>query len=332
MCSLPGYHYRNGRHVIANIHGSRTPSPKLVFGTGAAAAATAGDTASATQAVPATNTASTVSHASDGAGSARSLSPFSVLGASVPAGVFGEDADPDPLSEAFVIGITGGSASGKTSVAEKILSMLPNQRVAIVSQDSFYRNLTPEELPNAREFNWDCPEAFDWELQRDVLRDLRHRRKVEVPVYDYVHNCRSATEHVTLWNVDVVIFEGILSFYKHPRPELCLDQLMDLKIFVETDSDTRLARRMFRDTQFRGRSIASVLAQYSKFVKPSYDQHIAPLKRRADIIIPWGDYSDNVFSDDGSWKKQRYPALDMIVEHIHSKLTCPEVVHGQALI
>ena len=323
MCSLPGYSYRNGRHVIPNVHGSRTPSPKLAFGT----AASGGAAAPATAATAASTTEST--------GSARSLSPFAVLGASVPSRVFDDDDDavrPDPLSEAFVIGITGGSASGKTSVAEKILSMLPNQRVAIVSQDSFYRNLTPEELPNAREFNWDCPEAFDWELQRNVLRDLRHRRKVEVPVYDYVHNCRSETEHVTLWNVDVVIFEGILSFYKHPNPELCLDTLMDLKIFVETDSDTRLARRMFRDTQFRGRSIASVLAQYSKFVKPSYDQHIAPLKRRADIIIPWGDYSDNVFSDDGSWKKQRYPALDMIVEHIHSKLTCPEVVHGQALI
>ena len=318
MCSVPGYAYRNGRHVIPNVHGSRTPSPKLVFGT-AAPPATA-----AAAAVVAPSTA-------EGAGSVRSLSPFSVS-ASMPASVFDDEPRPDPLSEAFVIGITGGSASGKTSVAEKILSMLPNQRVAIVSQDSFYRNLTPEELPNAREFNWDCPEAFDWELQRNVLRDLRHRRKVEVPVYDYVHNCRSETEHVTLWNVDVVIFEGILSFYKHPNPELCLDTLMDLKIFVETDSDTRLARRMFRDTQFRGRSIASVLAQYSKFVKPSYDQHIAPLKRRADIIIPWGDYSDNVFSDDGSWKKQRYPALDMIVEHIHSKLTCPEVVHGQALI
>ena len=303
MCSVPGYAYRNGRHILPWQHGSRTPSPQLAFGpstpTGAAAAAAA--------------VAASAAAAGDSA-AARCGTAAEAPAATMGGGAHG-------LNEAFVIAITGGSASGKTSVAEKILSMLPNQRVAIVSQDSFYRNLTPEELPNAREFNWDCPEAFDWELQRDVLQSLRHRRKVDVPVYDYVNNCRSTTKHVTLWNVDVVIFEGILAFYQHPDPSLCLDPLLDLKIFVETDSDTRLARRMYRDTQFRGRSIASVLTQYSKFVKPSYDRHIAPLKRRADIIIPWGDYSDNVFSDDGSWKKQRYPALDMIVEHIQSKLT-----------
>lgn len=294
MSSFSGYSYRNGRHVLPDFHGNRTPSPP---GTEFARSPSSKDLGE--------------KYPSPTKSPSPPASEILVPSATRP--------NPPP-PDAFVIGIAGGSASGKTSVAEKILSMLhPNKRVAIVTQDSFYRNLTPEELPLAREFNWDCPEAFDWELQRDVLAALRHRKKVEVPVYDYVHNCRSETEHVTLWNVDVVIFEGILAFYRHPDPNLCLDSLIDLKVFVETDADTRLARRVFRDTQFRGRSIESVLTQYSKFVKPSYDTHIAPLKRRSDIIIPWGDYSDNVFYDDGSWKNKNYPALDMIVRDIQLK-------------
>ena len=301
MSSFSGYSYRNGRHILPDVHGNRTPSPALnnpIFA----------DSAVRTHSPQSPHSPRT---------SSKSPSP-TLSEVQIPSAMRA------PAGEAFVIGIAGGSASGKTSVAEKILSMLhPNQRVAIVTQDSFYRNLTPEELPFAREFNWDCPEAFDWELQRDVLSALRQRKKVQVPVYDYVHNCRSETEHVTLWNVDVIIFEGILAFYHHPDPRLCLDSLIDLKIFVETDADTRLARRVFRDTQFRGRSIESVLTQYSRFVKPSYDTHIAPLKRRSDIIIPWGDYSDNVFFDDGSWKTRSYPALDMIVRDIQLKAHPP---------
>jgi len=289
------YGYRNGRHILPGVHDrNRTPSPT-----------------------------------SDEPIADRLLTPVTSTSPSlVELDMSGSSHSSPPLGEAFVIGITGGSASGKTSVAEKLLSMLPNQRVAIVTQDSFYRNLTPEELPYARDFNWDCPEAFDWELQKDVLTSLRARKKVDIPIYDYVNNCRDPNKHITLWNVDVVIFEGILAFYHHPDPKLCLEPLIDLKIFVETDGDTRLARRVFRDTQFRGRSIASVLAQYSRFVKPSYETHIAPLKRRCDIIIPWGDYGDNVFSDDGSWKNRRYPALDMIVEHVKTKIHLPLLSTG----
>jgi len=220
----------------------------------------------------------------------------------------------------FVIGIAGGSASGKTSVAQRIHSMLPDNRVAIITQDSFYRNLTPEEQEHAADFNWDQPDAFDWAEIKSVLEALRARKVAVIPRYDYAHNCRSTEGAQKLWNVDVVIFEGILSFYEHPNPDLRLSPLMDLKIFVETDGDTRLARRIFRDTQRRGRTIQSVLAQYSKFVKPAYDTFIAPLRKKADIIIPWGDYSENVFEDDGSWKNAKYPAMDMIVEHIQKKL------------
>jgi len=220
-------------------------------------------------------------------------------------------------NQAFVIGITGGSASGKTSFAEKILAMLPNQRVAIVSQDNFYRGLRPEEQATAADFNFDHPDALDWKAQYEALSQLRERKRVQIPTYDYVTHTRSKVVH-ELWNYDVVLFEGILAFYQHP--EYCLLPLMDLKIFVETDSDTRLARRVLRDTKVRGRTVESVLEQYERFVKPAYDQFIAPLKRKADVIIPWGDYSGNCFNDDGNWKQVHYPALDMIVEHIQTKL------------
>ena len=220
-------------------------------------------------------------------------------------------------NQAFIIGITGGSASGKTSFAQQILKMLPNQRVVILSQDNFYRGLKPEEQATAADFNFDHPDAFDWETMYNVLAALRERKRVEVPTYDYVTHTRSK-EVIPLWNYDVVLFEGILTF--HPHPNFCLLPLMDLKIFVETDSDTRLARRVLRDTKERGRSVESVLQQYERFVKPAYDQYIAPLKRKADVIIPWGDYSGNVFNDDGNWKLAHYPALDMIVEHIQTKL------------
>jgi len=220
-------------------------------------------------------------------------------------------------NQAFIIGITGGSASGKTSFAEKILGMLPNQRVVIVSQDNFYRGLRPEEQATAADFNFDHPDALDWKAMYEALSQLRERKRVEIPTYDYVTHTRSKVVR-ELWNYDVVLFEGILTFYQHP--EYCLLPLMDLKIFVETDSDTRLARRVLRDTKDRGRSVESVLAQYERFVKPAYDQFIAPLKRKADVIIPWGDYSGNVFNDNGNWKHVHYPALDMIVEHIQTKL------------
>jgi len=196
--------------------------------------------------------------------------------------------------------------------------MLPNQRVATVAQDSFYRNLTPEEIALAADHNFDEPAAFDWPLMYDVLYNLRMRKKVEIPSYDYTRHARGEAK-TTLWNIDVVLFEGILAF--HDEPEHKMSELMDLRIFVETDSDTRLARRVFRDTQTRGRTLESVLAQYERFVKPAFEQHIMPLKKKADVIIPWGDYSQGRFSDDGSWQRQRYPALDMIVEHIRLLLS-----------
>eukprot|EP00727_Mastigamoeba_balamuthi_P011121 m51a1_g6631 putative phosphoribulokinase uridine kinase family protein (258) ;mRNA; f:70317-71572 len=219
-----------------------------------------------------------------------------------------------PRPQAFIIGVAGGSASGKTSLCKQIDHMLHNKHVAIVSQDSFYRDLTKEELAKVSQHNFDEPSAFDWPLIVQTLRDLKDRKRVEIPHYDFCTHSRTR-ETTPLWNMDVVLFEGILSFHNIP------DGLMDLKIFVETDADTCLARRVYRDMKERGRSLDSVLTQYETFVKPSFDQYVTPQRRQADVIIPWGDYSSNVFGDDGSWKERTYPAITMIAEHILNRLS-----------
>lgn len=230
---------------------------------------------------------------------------------------YSPSSSPNPNRKpAFIVGIAGASASGKTTLCEQIHKKLPHHRVGIVSQDSFYRCLTPEEIANAANHNFDEPGAFDWPCMRDVLTRLKNRDLAAIPTYDYTTHSR-AKESTALWNLDVVLFEGIFSFMADPAYPGGRD-LMDLRIFVETDSDTRLARRVFRDTMYRGRTVDSVLQQYERFVKPSFEQFILPQRKKADIIIPWGDYSENMFSNDGSWEDESYPALNMIITYIKS--------------
>ncbi|KAH3766303.1 phosphoribulokinase/uridine kinase family protein [Pelomyxa schiedti] len=226
---------------------------------------------------------------------------------------------------AFIIGVAGGTASGKTSLCAQILSMLEvyQTRVAIVAQDSFYKTLTEEQHNHVAAHNFDEPAAFDWELMREVLTKLRHKKKTEIPIYDYVTHSRRTDKTVPLFAQDVILFEGILAF--HNEGSIDLRSLMDLAIFVETDNDTRLARRVVRDIQERGRQLDNVLYQYEKFVKPAFEEWVEPQKRMADVIIPWGEYSKNNVCVDltkGEWQTQHYPALDMIVEHIRTKLPC----------
>lgn len=225
---------------------------------------------------------------------------------------------------AFIIGITGASASGKTSVCDLIKSKLPNAQVGIVSQDCFYRNLTAEEMTHPEDFDFDSPDAFDWELIYATLERLHNREMAHVPEYDYATYSRTGATR-QLWNLDVVLFEGIFSFLGDRRyPER---DYIDLRIFVETDTDTRLARRILRDVSTRGRTVEGVLRQYERFVKPSYDKFIEPQRKYADIIIPWGNYSENKIFDQGDWHTTNYPAIDMIVTHINTKIgvTCPPI-------
>lgn len=204
--------------------------------------------------------------------------------------------------EPFVIGICGGSASGKTTVAQKIIESLDVPWVTLLSMDCFYKILNEKQHDAAErnEYNFDHPDAFDIDLMVDVLRKLKDGRKVDVPIYNFVTHARETTTK-TMYGANVIIFEGILVFHS---PEI-LDML-DMKVFVDTDADIRLARRLRRDITQRGRDIEGVLKQYSTMVKPSYSNYIAPTMAHADIIIPRGG--------------ENKVAIELIVQHVHTQL------------
>uniref|UniRef100_A0A5B6ZNQ3 Uridine kinase n=2 Tax=Davidia involucrata TaxID=16924 RepID=A0A5B6ZNQ3_DAVIN len=201
----------------------------------------------------------------------------------------------------FVIGVAGGAASGKTTVCDMIIEQLRDQRVVLVNLDSFYHNLTPEELTRVHECNFDHPDAFDTEQLLCVMEKLKHGQAVDIPKYDFKSYKNNVFPARRVNPSDVIILEGILIFHD-PR----VRDLMKMKIFVDTDADVRLARRIRRDTVEKGRDIGMVLDQYSKFVKPAFDDFILPTKKYADIIIPRG--GDN------------HVAIDLIVQHIRTKL------------
>ncbi|XP_020980795.1 uridine/cytidine kinase UKL1, chloroplastic isoform X1 [Arachis duranensis] len=206
-----------------------------------------------------------------------------------------------PLNQPFVIGVSGGTASGKTTVCDMIIQQLHDHRVVLVNQDSFYRGLRPEELERVHEYNFDHPDAFDTEQLLECMRKLIAGQSVQVPIYDFKKHQRCSDSFRQVNASDVIILEGILVFHDQD-----VRDLMNMKIFVDTDADVRLARRIRRDTVERGRDINSVLEQYAKFVKPAFDDFVLPSKKYADVIIPRG--GDN------------HVAIDLIVQHIRTKL------------
>ncbi|XP_068565138.1 uridine-cytidine kinase-like 1 isoform X2 [Cebidichthys violaceus] len=217
------------------------------------------------------------------------------------------------FTEAFVIGLCGGSASGKTTVANKIIEALDVPWVVLLSMDSFYKVLNKEEqeLAVTNEYNFDHPDAFDFELLVNVLRKLKKGKSIKVPVYDFTSHCRRK-EWKTVYGANVVIFEGILAF---ANKELL--KLLDMKVFVDTDSDIRLVRRLKRDISQRGRNIGGIIKQYNKFVKPAFEQYIEPTVQSADIVVPRGG--------------ENFVALDLIVQHVHSQLEKRDITVRSAL-
>ncbi|KAG1706148.1 Uridine-cytidine kinase 2-B [Nymphon striatum] len=202
----------------------------------------------------------------------------------------------------FLIGVAGGTASGKTTVCKKIMEKLGQdsvdqrqRQVICLSQDSFYRELTEEEkiLASKGQFNFDHPDAFDHELLYPTLKKIIAEEVVNVPKYDFKLNARVKDEFTVIYPADVVLFEGILVFYYQE-----IRKLFHMKLFVDTDPDTRLSRRVLRDINERGRDLDHVLQQYIKLVKPAFEEFCLPTKKYADVIIPHG--ADNtVFSRSG---------------------------------
>lgn len=204
----------------------------------------------------------------------------------------------------IIIGIAGGSGSGKTTIAHEIYEQLEqlhqDDHILIMTQDSYYKNNDNLPMAERKKINYDHPDAFDMPLLISQLQSLMNHEAVEMPVYDFTAHTRSdKTIHAE--PADIILLEGILVLSEEE-----LRDLMSIKIFVDTDDDIRFIRRLLRDTQDRGRSMDSVIHQYLNTVKPMYNQFIEPTKRYADIIVPEGGENE--------------VAIDMLTTKIRSVL------------
>ena len=199
---------------------------------------------------------------------------------------------PDPL----VIGIAGGSGSGKTTVAQEILQRVGRERIAFLQHDSYYKDLTGLPPTQRAEVNFDHPNSLENELLIQHVASLRDGKPVEVPIYDFSTDRRTG-QTFTVQPQRVILVEGILIF-----TEATLREMFDVKIFVDTDPDLRLIRRLQRDITERGRTTESVIEQYLSTVRPMHLEFVEPSKRYADVIIPEGGFNT--------------AALDMVVARV----------------
>ena len=182
----------------------------------------------------------------------------------------------------LIIGIAGGTGSGKTTVVRKIIQSLPEGEVTVIPQDSYYRDNSNLPLEERLKLNFDEPAAIEFELLVNQLKDLKAGKPVEQPIYSYL-TCTRSKETIPIQPRDVIIVEGILI--------LCDEELrnmMDMKVFVDADADDRLIRVINRDIIERGRTVEMVIDRYEKVLKPMHLQHIEPTKRYVDLIIPQG--------------------------------------------
>ena len=199
----------------------------------------------------------------------------------------------------LVIGIAGGTGSGKTTLLKRLVEHFSG-RVTVLSHDNYYKCRDDLSFEERCKLNYDEPDAMDTSLMVYHLEQLRRGEAVECPVYDFAAHNRSK-ETVCLTPRPVIIVEGILIFENKP-----LRELMDIKIFVDTDADIRLCRRIKRDVNKRGRSLESVLEQYQATVKPMHEKYVEPTKKYADVVVPIGGKNP--------------VALDMIIGHIQRHL------------
>ena len=203
------------------------------------------------------------------------------------------------MKDVMVIGIAGGSGSGKTTLSKRIKEVFDNE-VVILCHDYYYKSNEGISLEKRKKLNYDHPNSFDTDLLIDQLKSLKEGNTIYHPVYSFVEHTR-LNETVEVKPKKVIIVEGILIF---ENKELC--DLMDIKVFVDTDADVRIIRRLLRDVQERGRDLDSVVNQYLSTVKPMHEEFVDPSKRRADIIIPEGGENE--------------VALSMLLEKIKSLL------------
>ena len=202
----------------------------------------------------------------------------------------------------LIIGIAGGTGSGKTTVVRKLVEALPAGEVVVLPQDSYYKDSSNVPVEERQNINFDHPNAFDWELLSRHIEMLKEGKPIEQPIYSYL-TCTRQPETIHIEPKDVIIIEGILA--------LCdpnLRNLMDLKVFVDADSDERLIRVIQRDVIERGRTAEAVMERYTRVLKPMHLQFIEPTKRYADLVVPEGG-SNQV-------------AVDILRMHIERNLKC----------
>ncbi|WP_377888372.1 uridine kinase [Alkalihalobacillus sp. R86527] len=204
------------------------------------------------------------------------------------------------VNRPVVIGVAGGSGSGKTTVTREIFKQFADQSVLVIEQDSYYKDQSEKSMDERLDTNYDHPLAFDNDLLIEHVKELMSYNSIEKPVYDYTVHTRS-DKIIPVEPKDVIILEGIL-ILEDER----LRDLMDIKLFVDTDADIRILRRMVRDIRDRGRTLDSVVEQYTSVVRPMHLQFIEPTKRYADIIIPEGG--------------QNRVAIDLMTTKIHTIL------------
>ena len=185
----------------------------------------------------------------------------------------------------FIIGIAGGTGSGKTTVVKKLTERLPKGEVVIIPQDSYYKDSSNVPVEERQNINFDHPDAFEWPLLAKHIEMLRRGEAIEQPVYDYL-TCTRQKETIHIETKEVVIVEGIMAL-----SDKKLRQQMDLKLFVDADADDRLIRVMQRDVVERGRTAEAVMERYQRVLKPMHEQFIEPCKRYADLIIPQGGHN-----------------------------------------
>ena len=191
-----------------------------------------------------------------------------------------------------MVGVAGGTSSGKTEVCSAIVEKVKQDKelagenkIILISQESFYRELTLEEQEKADNgmFNFDHPNAIDFDLMLTSLSRIKNGLRTEIPIYDFKKNTRVKNVSIVISPADVVLFEGILAFYGKEMLDL-----FDMKLYVDTDADTRLSKRLLHDMEDLGRSLDHVLHQYTALVKPAFEEFCAPTKKYADVIIPRG--------------------------------------------
>jgi uridine kinase len=185
----------------------------------------------------------------------------------------------------LIIGIAGGSGSGKSTVARNVAELLTTSSVAFIDMDAYYNNFTSLSLDERRKLNWDHPDAFDYDLLYSHLEALSKRKAIDKPEYDFVTHLRR-DDRTRVEPADVIVIDGILLFVDDRVRDLC-----DVKVFVDADADIRLIRRIERDTHERGRPLDEVIEQYLSTVQPMHLEFVEPSKRYADVIVPRGGHN-----------------------------------------